>query len=207
MTQIQSHEGVEWVTGAVAATMLNTSHANVIALAMAGKLNRALRRISHSMVKPVWMYDVDKIRDLKKAEPLKYGHVPQNTTTYAGEEYVPARDAAKILGCSVNSIYLYGQNGDIQRNVVIFEHPTRAVKLGFRLKDVLTIRARMVQSRALSVYEQETVLAQTIEVDTKKITPVIDDVGVKRQIKKMIKAIDQHKMSLDELVDQLRKMV
>lgn len=171
-----------WVTVSVAASMLNIAPSSVASLALRGKIRRRPRRVNIAMTRARWMYSVDDIATLRKRAPTS----PAYDANGRGP-YLPANEAAGLLGCSVSAIRVYRDEGDVEVKEVTFYFPRRRTCEGYLLADLLVLRTRMHRQRRPTAFEEDTVLwVETLNrASPRKVKPRAQREAIKELIERL----------------------
>jgi len=153
-----------WVPVGVAALLLGISPRSVTQLAVKKVIKRALRQITHMQTRPCWMYSIEDIAKVRRAQGGTRTWHPDVTG-----KYVSSNDAARMLQCSDTSIHNYAKMGMINiKKSVQFQYPKPKVVRGYWLADILSMRSKQAAVCTRSSFEEETVIDQTSQIERKK---------------------------------------
>lgn len=112
----------EWVTGGVAATILQMTLEQVQRLAKEGRIKRQNRRASHATTKAFWWYYLPDLQQLR-AKRIAIGEVTTQPEAFVwldeDQEYTSISDACRLLNRCSSTIWIYTKDRRLRKKAAV----------------------------------------------------------------------------------------
>lgn len=173
----------QWVTGGVAATMLQTTLPTVQMWAKQGHIRRENRRCAHAQVKSFWAYSLEDVQAMRE-ELIAKGEIALNPDEFVwldeDEEWTSVADACRLLNRSATSVDDYCRTRALKRKgQVRFVKPYKRWGTGIEVKSVLEMRAQIFATDPKKGHVEEVVLVAVEKAATATLREYLEDVAKK----------------------------